>query len=354
MIDHRYYLLEALQYAKIQTGFCAPNPAVGAVIVQNNTIISTGFHLGAGHAHAEADALKKLHHHAAGATLYVTLEPCCHFGRTPPCTDLIKKTGIAKVYFGFLDPNPVVSGKGALILNQSGIICQQIILSEINLFYEPYDYWTKNKKPIVAAKLAVSADYHVARAHITGVQCDLLTQQYRKKSDAILTTINTVLSDNPSLNVRFNHTVIAKPIYILDSTCRLPCDAKIWKTAKSITIFYSQKANQSSVEKLMQQGARCILINENVFGLNLDAILSQIGNDGFQTLWIEAGKTCFDSFLKQDLLHQAIIYVSTKVFIDHDYHAKIDLNAVKNKFNTVYQNQHEDDLVFEYLLTNKA
>lgn len=353
MQNHKVFLLQALTCAKNREGFCAPNPAVGAVVVKDNQVIATGYHLGAGFPHAEVEALDKAGDNALGATLYITLEPCCHFGRTPPCTDRILKAGIKAVYFGFTDPNPVVSGKSAAILNQAGIACKQVSLPEIDLFYTPYAYWTKNKKPFVTAKLAISADFKIAgenkqTVRITGAECEKLTHEYRKKSDAILTGINTIVLDNPNLNCRLNNEIISKPIYILDSHAKLPLDFKIWKTAKSITVFYSQNAEKSAIEKLTQQGANCILVSENKFGLDLAIILKQIGADGFQTLLIEAGAICFNSFLKQNLLNQVLIYISPTLLGEKAYSARIDLNLIEKNFKLINKKIVGNDQVFFY------
>ncbi len=355
MQNHKVFLLQALTCAKNREGFCAPNPAVGAVVVKDNQVIATGYHFGAGFPHAEVEALNKAGDNASGATLYITLEPCCHFGRTPPCTDRILKAGIKAVYFGFTDPNPAVCGKGSEILNQAGIICQKITLPEIDLFYTPYAYWTKNIRPFVTAKLAMSADFKIAgenkqTVRITGTECEKLTHEYRKKSDAILTGINSIVLDNPNLNCRLNNEIISKPIYILDSHAKLPLDFKIWTTGKSITVFYSDSAEKSAVEKLTQQGARCILVPKNKFGLDLAIILKQIGADGFQTLLIEAGAICFNSFLKQNLLNQVLIYISPTLLGEKAYSAGVDLKALGHKARNTIKNQYDRDCVWLYQL----
>src|SRR3990167_3956342 len=206
---------QALSLAQSQRGCCAPNPAVGAVIVKEGQVISTGTHLGSGHPHAEIEALKSLGDQAKGATLIVTLEPCCHFGKTPPCTDQIIKSGIGEVYFVLLDPNPVVAGKGVTALKKAGIRCELIDLPEIRAFYESYIYWINNHRPWVTAKMALSLDGKIAgpdrvSVNITGKALQQLTHQYRQKSDALLTTINTIIHDNPQLNVRLDHTLVNK------------------------------------------------------------------------------------------------------------------------------------------------
>ena len=353
MQNHKVFLLQALACAKNREGFCAPNPAVGAVAVKDNQVIATGFHFGAGFPHAEVEVLDKAGDNALGATLYITLEPCCHFGRTPPCTDKIIKAGIKAVYFGFTDPNPIVSGKSVAILNQAGIVCEKITQPEIDLFYTPYAHCIKNKRPFVTAKLAMSADFKIAgenkqTVRITGLECEQLTHEYRKKSNAIITSINSILLDNPNLNCRLNNEIISKPIYILDSHAKLPLDFKIWTTGKSITVFYSDSAEKNAIEKLTQQGARCILISENKFGLDLELILKQIGADGFQTLLVEAGAICFNSFLKQNLLNQVLIYISPIILGEKAYSAEVNLNLIEKNFKLIDKKMTGSDQVFFY------
>src|SRR5262249_16751153 len=150
----------ALEQAQKHRGFCAPNPAVGAVMVKGGEVIGCGHHEGPGSPHAEVIALNSVTDLALAknSTLYVTLEPCCHWGRTPPCTDLLIKTGIKKVIYGFADPNPQVNGEGDKILRQAGIESTHHSLPEIDEFYTSYTHWWRTKLPYVTAKLAQSAD----------------------------------------------------------------------------------------------------------------------------------------------------------------------------------------------------
>ena len=316
----RNHLQLALTLAQTQRGFCAPNPAVGAVIVdQYNQVIATGYHQGPGHSHAEVDALQKLDFNALGATLYVTLEPCSHWGKTPPCTSTILKSGIQRVVFAFHDPNPSVSGNGREVLEAKGIRCDQLSLPEINEFYTSYVHWLNTGKPYVTAKLALSLDGKIAKASgdplvITGDSLREFTHCSRKKSDAILTTSKTILHDNPQMNVREENHTIAKTVYVLDSSLQLNSHANIFSTAKSITLFYSNEVAIDRAEALERQGVRCIAIDETPEGLDLSAVLTYIGQDGIHDLWVEAGGHCFSSFANHHLLQRALIYVAPRWF----------------------------------------
>jgi diaminohydroxyphosphoribosylaminopyrimidine deaminase/5-amino-6-(5-phosphoribosylamino)uracil reductase len=311
------YLRKALELAKLRRGFCAPNPSVGAVIVRDGLVIAAGHHTGPGLGHAEVDALKKLPFASAkGATMYVTLEPCCHFGRTPPCTDALIKSGIKRVVYGYSDPNPVVAGKGAEALVAAGIPCDHIYLNEINLFYESYNHWHKTQKPFITAKIALSIDGKIAGKmgepiKITGEALKDFTYYSRKKSDAILTTSKTIILDDPQMNVRSNAQHIGKPLYILDSQLNVSPTAKVFVTAQSITLFHAKDADAGRLEVLLNAGARCIPIDETPSGLDLDQVIDTIGADGMHDLWIEAGGKCFSAFANQKLLQRAFLYIGS-------------------------------------------
>jgi len=309
-----FYLQHALSLAKIRLGFCAPNPSVGAVIVKNEKIIASGYHLQAGAPHAEIAALQALKESANGATLYVTLEPCCHFGKTPPCTDALIKADVSRVVYGYRDPNPIVSGNGEVALTKAGIACEYVASPEITRFYEGYHYWQRTKKPFITAKIAISLDGKIARANgepiaITGAELKKFTHECRKQSDAILTTVQTIIHDDPQLNVRYQNETMAKSIYILDRELRIAPTATIFKSAKTITLFHSNKITNTHFSDL---GIRCVGIEEDNNGLNLSQIIQIIGEDGIHHLWVEAGGKCFTSFLRQKLLQRALIYIAPR------------------------------------------
>ena len=310
------FLLKALELAHVRRGFCAPNPAVGAVITRDQAIIATGYHEGPGSLHAEIDALNKLSFDAAhGATIYVTLEPCCHFGRTSPCTDALIQAGIQRVVYGFRDPNPIVSGKGEQALENAGIVVEHISLSEIDAFYQSYQHWHQTKKPFFTAKIALSMDGKIAAKSgapiaITGAELREYTHICRKQSDAILTTAKTITADDPQMNVRLLNLTIAKPIYILDSTLALSLSAKIFTTAQSITIFHAHDASSQRKDHFIKKGIRCISVDKTTAGLALDQVVAHLGKDGRHDVWLEAGGQCFSAFVTEKLLQRAFIYIA--------------------------------------------
>ena len=309
------FLLQALEEAKKRKGQTAPNPSVGAVVAMGETVLATGYHLQAGAPHAEVMALGRAKNLPAGATLYVTLEPCCHQGKTPPCTDLILDNKLKRVVFGFVDPNPVVAGKGQMLLQKAGIECTQRPLPEIDEFYRSYAYWTKTKLPYVTGKLALSLDGKIAGPQgrpvkITGEALDRFTHLHRKHADALLTTVRTILKDDPQLNVRFDGEVLKKNLYILDQRLELPLSAKVFATAEKLTVFCGPDAPADARRRLGGVGVEVSEIPLDGGKLDLKAAIRKIGMDGKHDLWVEAGGRLFSTLIDQQLLQKALIYVS--------------------------------------------
>lgn len=315
-----FYLLRALELAQIRRGFCAPNPSVGAVVVKNQEIISEGFHFACGKPHAEVEALKNLSTEVtAGATLYVTLEPCCHWGKTPPCTDIIIDKKIAKVVFGHRDPNPEVAKLSEKILTKANIASEYLPLPEIAKFYQSYDHRLLTGKPWVTAKLAISLDGKIALkdgkpATITGAEAKLFTHEQRKKTDIILTTAKTIHADDAKLNVRLGNEDIAKSVAIIDRQLALSPQATIFSTAENIIQYYDKKLSPPNSKQDKCQHIPIVSCDQ---GLDLEAILKDLGKHGFQDVWVEAGGILFSQLISQQLINQAYIYVSCKT-LGHD------------------------------------
>jgi len=309
------FLKRALTLAQQRRGFCAPNPSVGAVLVKDGQIISEGFHESAGKNHAEVVVLNQTTN-AKISTLFLTLEPCGHHGRTPPCTDKIIESGVSKVVYAFSDPNPLVSGLGTGKLRAAGIECEQLALPEIDNFYQSYVHWTENKTPWVTAKLATSLDGKIAgpngeRINITEKEANQFTHENRLKSDAILTTAKTIAADDPLLNARNTANTVKKPLYILDSNLKTPLNAKIFESCKKVTIFYYH-LDAYRLDALQKRGAACISVVNDETGLDLTQVLNKIGEDGIHDLWVEAGGACFNAFARQGLLNKAFICIAPK------------------------------------------
>ena len=310
------YMQLALQLANRRLGRCAPNPAVGAVLVRGHEVIATGYHWGVGYAHAEVQALESVSlSQAKGSTLYVTLEPCCIWSHTPPCTQAIIDKQIARVVYGFIDPNPSIQGQGIAQLTAAGIDCELCELSTVSFFYRAYHYWRTTSLPEVTVKFAATLAGHFAKQGdqplaITSKRLAVLTHQLRCQHDAILTTAETIIADNPRLDTRLVHETIAKPLYLLDSQLRLPLDAKVLRTASKITVFHGRAATKERRLRLEEQGVQCIMVSEDAWGLSWQAVLELIGEQGHYSLWVEAGERCLRSLLASGYLARGLFYLA--------------------------------------------
>lgn len=315
----KYLLRTALGLAKQRKGFCAPNPAVGAVVARGPEILGMGFHWGPSHPHAEIEALKDLSFlQTQQADLYVTLEPCCHHGRTPPCTDAIIKSGISRVFYGFKDPDVRVAGQGIALLEAAGIRCEHLELEEINDFYASYQNWQIHRRPRVTAKLALSLDGKIAGENgspikISGPEADFFTHQQRKYADALLTTAQTVIKDDPRLDVRLEAENFKKPLYILDNQLSTPITARVFQTAAQVILLHGENVASAKIAQFQEAGAICIALPCYDNGwLQWKAVFKEMGKRDVQELWIEAGSKCFESLLLGKFLDDAYLYFAPK------------------------------------------
>lgn len=333
----KQYMLAALDEAKKAEGFCAPNPAVGAVVVRCGEIVATGYHHGPGLAHAEVEALGVLQGDLSDCMLYVTLEPCCHQGRTPPCTERIKRSGIKTVFFGLYDPNPLVAGQGQAALREAGIRCDYLQLDEVTDFYRAYCYWWQHKLPWVTVKLAIDTQHHFAIDSLTGPESQRYTQHNRMTQDALLTTLKTIVHDDPQLNARLIDAAIKKPLFVLDKHAALPCSAWVLSTCDPVTIFYHQATNER-LQQLQAVGVNCISVPLVDNQLDLKYCLQKIAERGMHTLWVESGWRSASALIRQGLAQQILFYIALQ---NHGV-------AVK-PFRFVYEPVNERHIEFDYL-----
>jgi len=310
------FLSEALKLAEVRKGFTSPNPAVGAVLVKDGNIIGRGFHWAAGKAHAEVEAIQQAEA-VEGATLYVTLEPCCHFGRTPPCTDLIIQKKIKEVVFGFSDPNPHVSGRGAQLLSEAGIKVRQEASSVVHSFYRQYAYWTQTGKTWITGKLALTRDYKTAfpdgaRLRITRTLADCYTHERRKQADVLITSISTVKKDDPLFNVRLADTVLSKPVWVLDRKLEFSTTAKLFHSAQSLSLVCGQGSATDRAKEFKSLGVDVIPTPELEKSLDLEAVALALGKRGFHEAWVECGYTLFLSFIRTQQFQETVFYISDR------------------------------------------
>ena len=317
----------ALDLAKQGEFTAAPNPAVGCVLVKNGQIIGKGFHAKAGEPHAEVMALREAGENARGATAYVTLEPCAHYGRTPPCAKGLVDAGVRNVIAAMYDPNPLVAGKGLGILADAGIE------SAVGLLKENAEDLNKGflkrmriGRPFVQLKLAMSIDGKTAMANgeskwITGAQARADVQQYRAKASAILSTSQTVLADNPSLNVRwaelpqevqsrYAEQHLRQPVrVILDSAHKVRSDFNLFLTDSPVWLAGRDKFQLNG----FPASTEYLQLIPNQRESHLQTLMTELGRRQINTLWVEAGATLAGALIAENLVDELIIYMAPKL-----------------------------------------
>ena len=351
-MNDELYMKRAISLAKMATGHTSPNPLVGAVVVKNNTIVGEGYHHKAGEAHAEVHALDAAGDNARGATLYVTLEPCAHYGKTPPCAKRVVESGIARVVIGSTDPNPLVAGKGIQILTEAGIeVTTDVCVDECIQLNEHFFTFIQTHKPFVTIKSAMSLDGKIAT--FTG-QSQWITNESSRKDghvlrathDAMLVGIGTILADDPLLNCRLtrdelyqavidtndvsteNTLEVHQPdIVILDSQGRTPTDAKVFTIPNRKVIVYVAKgcpeqrrialANAGAIveelpTKSVRQG-RTTDVAIDIKKIDIQACLEHLGKQGYTSVLVEGGSTIISSFVESLAFDKIVTYIGNLV-----------------------------------------
>lgn len=316
------YMKRALELAKLGTGHTSPNPMVGCVVVKDGRVISEGYHEKYGGYHAERNALLKCTEDTKGAELYVTLEPCCHHGKTPPCTDIIIEKGIRKVYIGSGDPNPLVAGKGSNILREHGIEVEEHLLEKECLeLNEIFFHYIKKEIPFIAMKYAMTLDGKIATftgdsKWVTGEQAREHVHILRKKYTGIMAGIGTVLADDPMLNCRIEQDV--DPVRIIcDTRLSIPLTSQITKTAKQIPtiIACGERAEMEKEKKLTEYGITVIRVPETTEGkLNLQSLITYLGKGmKIDSILLEGGGNLNASAIEQGIVNKVYAYIAPKL-----------------------------------------
>jgi len=312
---HEQFLLLALENAQLGRGVCAPNPSVGAVAVHNGKIIAQSWHRGAGTPHAEQLLLKQLPKNIPEITLYVTLEPCNHWGKTPPCVDVIVDYGIQQVVYAYSDPNPViVANNTSRLLREKGISVLHYPLPAIDAFYQSYAHWTSTQTPWVTIKMAQSLDGKIAgvdgaRTEISNAMCADFTHQQRLQSDVILTTARTINQDNPSLNARVTGGDVAKPIAVIDPRLEMHRDATVFNTSKHLHVYHDVRYKNPNP----QENCSYYPMPTVNGGLDLGAVIRHLGGLGYHDVWVEVGATLFNALHEAGLVNKTYLYVAPTV-----------------------------------------
>lgn len=323
-MDDKDYMKRALELAKKGEGFVSPNPMVGAVIVKDGEIIAEGWHEKYGDLHAERNALKHCTQSAEGADMYVTLEPCCHYGKQPPCVNAIIEAKIKRVIVGSGDPNPLVAGKGIQILREHGIeVVENVLKDECDKLNEIFMYYIQNKRPFVAMKYAMTMDGKIATYKglskwITGEKAREHVHKLRHRYKAIMAGIGTVLADDPLLTCRLEDGI--DPVRIIcDSNLRIPLDSQIVKTTKDIpTIAVYCEDNKAGlldkIEKLKANGVETLCIGKKDGHIDLNELMYELGKRDIDSILLEGGGTLNWSALDSGIVNKVYTYIAPKLF----------------------------------------
>ena len=336
-----YYMKLAFKLAEDNYGLTGENPSVGCVIVKNNEVISTGKTGINGKPHAEFNAIKLCKENLKGSKIYVSLEPCTHFGKTPPCSKLIIKSKIKEVIFSIVDIDKRTASKSFKIFKRHNIkVKSGILKKEGKQFYKSYIYNKIKKLPFVTCKLAASKDgfiYSNKKKRITNEYSDNITQLLRYRNDSILISSKTLNIDNPKLNCRLQGLTSFDPRrIILDRNLSIKINSFIYSTAntKNTIIFYNNGLN-SKINRLNKKGIKLIKlpINKNNF-FDLKLILSKIYSLGCRNLLVEGGKNLTNSFLSNNLCNQFYLFKSSNKFGSS---GKLNVSSELNLLNYVYK-----------------
>ncbi len=341
------YMKRALALARRGVGKTSPNPAVGCVIVNNGTVVGEGWHKRAGGPHAEVHALKMAGDAARGADVYVTLEPCSHTGKTPPCCDALIGSGVKRVVAGMSDPNPLVNGSGFKTLEQAGIQTTRGVLEDdCRTLNRSFIKHVTTGLPFVTFKCAMTLDGNIATVTgesrwISGEKSRLHVHRMRAANDAIMVGVDTIIADNPQLNVR--HVKGNDPLrVIVDSHLRTPESVAVLEGGSAQkTIIATIEDNTEVHRRYTRQGASIIVCEEYDGRVSMPDLLRKLGGMGIQSILLEGGSRLAGDMLKQSLIDEYVVFIAPKI-LGSDGFAPFTLlgitsmdNAVKLKFGQI-------------------
>ena len=336
----KLYMEIALNLAKARHGLTGTNPSVGCLIVKNDKIISIGQTSLNGRPHAEINAIKNCYENLIGSKMYVTLEPCCHHGLTPPCTDTIIKSNISEVIYGATDIDKRVRNKSFKILKSNKIIVKKGLLrKKVENFYYPYFFNRINKLPFVTGKIAISKNniiYSKKYKKITNIYSDKFTHYLRYKNDSLMISYKTVNKDNPRLSCRLKNLENFSPKrVILDNNLNTKMNSYIIKSSNNKnTIMFYNKADKSKILKFKKRGINLIkskIDKNNRFDINI--ILKKLYNSGCRNILIEGGNDLTNSLIKDKVFNKFYLFKSPKQFSkDTEYLKFSGVNLLNKKY----------------------
>jgi diaminohydroxyphosphoribosylaminopyrimidine deaminase/5-amino-6-(5-phosphoribosylamino)uracil reductase len=334
-----HYMKMALKLAAKGTGLVSPNPMVGAVVVQNGEVVGRGWHHCYGEPHAEVMALRTAGKLSRGATLYVTLEPCNHHGKTPPCTEAVLAAGVKRVVAATPDPNRNVSGGGAAFLRNKGIQVEVGLLAEeVRRLNEAWFIWVETGLPFVVAKAACSLDGKIATRTgdsqwLTGEAARAFGHRLRHECDAILVGIGTVLADNPQLTTRLPRRPGKDPIrVVLDSRLRIPPGARLLHLSSSSPTWVACTATAPAekIQALESLGADVLVLPEDKGRVALEPLLQELGRRRVQSLLVEGGAEVLGAFLDVRLVDKFYFFYAPKILGGKDAYPAVAGQGVAN------------------------
>lgn len=332
----RACMRQALALAALPEGTTSPNPRVGCLLVRDGEVVGRGYHLAPGGPHAEVLAVREAGRRARGATLYVNLEPCAHLGRTPPCAELIVRSGVRRVVAALRDPNPIVDGRGIEILREAGIrVDLGLLAEEAERLNEPFLHWHRRFRPWVTLKAALSADGQLSAAGgvsrwITSEPARRFAHRLRLRADAVLVGAGTVRRDDPRLSVRLPGVRCAPRRVVLSAALDLDLSARLFEEAGAgppPLIYTSEEASPARVERLAER-ADVVVAGRAGAGLDLGGVLKDLAGRQVQSLLVEGGGTTFAAFMAAGLADAVALFHSPKLIGARDATPFLDGPAV--------------------------
>ena len=316
MISHKKYMEIALKIAEKGEGSVSPNPLVGCIIVKRGKIVGKGYHKQYGGEHAEINAIKNAGKKVANATLYINLEPCSHWGKTPPCTEKIVEAGVREVIIGMYDPNPLVEGFKELKFR--GIKTKIGILEkEAKKLNEVYVKYMRSKRPFVILKVAMTMDGKIATRtgdskYITGKDARRYVHKLRSEVDAVMVGINTVLKDNPKLTPRLAQGRDPMKV-VIDTELKMPLRCNLMKNPSKLIIATTNKAPKKKINKFYQKGIDVIVLNVKKGLVDLKDLMKQLGKKEIASIMIEGGSQLNSSAIKERIADKLLIFTAPKL-----------------------------------------
>jgi diaminohydroxyphosphoribosylaminopyrimidine deaminase / 5-amino-6-(5-phosphoribosylamino)uracil reductase len=321
--DDEHWMRRVFRLAEKGRGRTSPNPMVGAILVKDGKMAGEGYHAKAGEAHAEVIALQQAREEARGAVLYLNLEPCMHYGKTPPCAPQVIESGVKRVVIGMEDPNPLIKGKGIEMLRRAGLDVEVGILEkECQRLNEAFCKYILKKEPFVILKVAATLDGKLATRNgdskwISGEASRRFVHKLRDQVDGVLVGIGTILKDDPQLTARIKGGKNPYRI-VLDSRLKIPEEAKVIGTSPSKAIIATTEfAPKDKIEKLEKRGVRVLILDSQEGKINLKSCLFKLGEIGMTSLLVEGGSQINGSFLDEGLIDKLLLFLSPKLIGDH-------------------------------------